>query len=150
VSQSLVVNLVHLIYSTKNRHPWLTPDVRPALFAYQAGTLKEFDSPALIIGGEKDHVYALFSLSKNHALVKVIEGVKRSSSKWIKTQGREFADFHWQAGYGAFSVSQSQVSKVRRYIELQEEHHKSMSFQEELRTFLKRYRVEYGERYIWD
>ena len=148
--QSLSMNIVHLIYSTKNRHPWLTPEIRPALFAYQAGVFKKLDSQSIVIGGVHDHLHALFVLSKNRALCDIIEGVKRSSSKWIKTQGAQFRDFHWQGGYGAFSVSQSQVPKVRQYIEQQEEHHKVLSFQDEFRAFLKRNRVDYDEKYVWD
>jgi len=148
--QSLAKNLIHLIYSTKNRDGCLTPAIRPKLFAYQAGILQEWDSPAIVIGGDADHVHALFILSKNHTLCKVIEEVKKGSSKWIKTQGKGFARFHWQNGYGAFSVSQSHVTRVRRYIERQTEHHRTMSFQEEFRLFLKRHGIEYDERYVWD
>ena len=148
--QSLAKNLVHLIYSTKNRTPCLDREVRVRLFAYQAGILKEWNSPALVIGGVSDHVHAMFCLSKNHALAKVIEEVKKGSSKWLKTQGSEFRDFHWQAGYGAFSVSQTNVEEVRRYIEQQEEHHRVRSFQEEFLAFLKRHEMEHDERYLWD
>ncbi|MBP8128887.1 MAG: transposase [Candidatus Hydrogenedentes bacterium] len=148
--QSLSMNLIHLIYSTKNRDACLTPAIRPNLFAYQAAILREWDSRAIVIGGVSDHLHTLLVLSKNHALCKVVEEVKRSSSKWLKTQGRSFAGFHWQNGYGAFSVSQSHVAHVRRYIEGQEEHHRAMSFQDEFRSFLRRYKVEYDERYVWD
>ncbi len=89
-------------------------------------------------------------LSKNYALCKVLEEVKKGSSKWIKTQGEAFAKFSWQNGYGAFSLSQSQVESVRQYIEQQEEHHRTMSFQEEFRMFLTRHRLEFDERYVWD
>jgi putative transposase len=150
MSQSLAKNLVHLIYSTKNRAACLNDDVRPKLFAYQAGIFKVLESPAIVLGGEADHVHALFVLSKNHALEKVIEEVKKGSSKWIKTQDRNFTGFHWQNGYGAFSVSQSHVAKLRRYIEGQPEHHRKVSFQNEFRTFLQRYGIEYDERYVWD
>jgi len=95
-------------------------------------------------------VHAPFLLSKNHTLVKVIEEVKKSSSKWIKTEGKEFEGFHWQSGYGAFSVSPPHVSQVRAYIEGQDEHHKAETFQEEFRAFLKRYKIEYDEKYVWD
>lgn len=81
---------------------------------------------------------------------KVIEEVKKGSSKWLKTQGSEFLGFHWQAGYGAFSVSQSNVEQVKRYIERQEEHHRTRAFQDEFRAFLKRYGIEFDERYVWD
>jgi REP element-mobilizing transposase RayT len=148
--QSLAKNLVHLIYSTKNRDACLTPAIRPKLFAYQAGIFQEWQSPAVVIGGDMDHVHALFVLSKNHTLCKVIEEVKKGSSKWMKTQGHAFSSFHWQNGYGAFSVSQSHVAQVHRYIEGQVEHHRATSFQEEFRLFLKRYDIEYDERYVWD
>ena len=148
--QSLARNLIHLIYSTKNRDACLTPAIRPKLFAYQAGIFQEWESPAIVIGGEVDHVHALFVLSKNHALRKVIEEVKKGSSKWIKTQERTFAAFHWQNGYGAFSVSQSHVAQARRYIEHQSDHHRTRTFQDELRLFLRRYGIEYDERYVWD
>lgn len=150
MAQSLAINLIHLIYSTKNRVPCLDPGIRPPLFAYQAGILKECDSPALVIGGVADHVHALFCLSKKHALTEVIEEMKKSSSKWLKTRGNGFRDFHWQAGYGAFSVSASNVEDVRRYIEQQEEHHRKRTFQEEFVAFLKRYGMEYNEKYLWD
>ena len=148
--QSLAKNLIHLIYSTKDREPCLSPEILAGLFKYKAGILKECKSPALLIGGGADHVHVLFCLSKNHALAKVIEEVKKGSSKWMKTQGPEFRDFYWQAGYGAFSVSQSHLEQVRRYIELQEEHHRTLSFQEEFLAFLNRYEVEYDERFIWE
>jgi REP element-mobilizing transposase RayT len=150
MAQSLAKNLLHLIFSTKNREPCLTPTVRPKLHAYMAGILQHWESPAIVIGSEADHVHALFCLSKNVALCKAVEEVKKGSSKWLKTQGPEFAAFHWQNGYGAFSVSASNVPAVRRYIERQEEHHRKRTFQEELREFLKRYGLEWDERYVWD
>ena len=146
--QSLSMNLVHLIYSTKNRQPMLTPAIRPKLFAYQAGIMQEWGSPAIVLGGVADHVHMLFVLSKNLALCKVVEQVKKGSSKWIKTQGD--AAFSWQNGYGAFSVSQSQVTHVKRYIEQQEAHHQTVTYQDEFRAFLNRHRIEFDERYVWD
>jgi putative transposase len=147
---SIPRKVIHLIYSTKNRTPWLSQEVRADVFGYKAGILKEWKSPALRIGGVADQVHVLFCLSKNHALAKVIEEVKKASSKWLKTRGAEFSDFYWQAGYGAFSVSQSQVDQVQRYIERQEEHHRTRSFQDEFLVFLKRHGMEYDERYLWD
>lgn len=151
MSQSLVKNLVHLVYSTKHRQQWLTDDVRERLFAYQAGILKQWQSPALVIGGTEDHVHTLFSLSKNYALKKIVEEVKKGSSKWMKTEeGAAIRDFQWQAGYAGFSVSQSNVEGVRRYIQNQAEHHRRMTFQDELRALFKRHGLEYNERYVWD
>ncbi|OAI40851.1 transposase [Planctomycetaceae bacterium SCGC AG-212-D15] len=150
MSQSLVKNLLHLVYSTKNRQPWIPKEHREGLYAYQAGIFKEWDSPALIIGGVEDHVHALFSLSKNHPLKKIVEEVKKSSSKWMKANGPKNPEFQWQAGYAAFSVSQSAVDDVKRYIEKQEEHHRKMSFQDELRALLRKHGIEVDERYLWD
>ncbi|GMV94363.1 MAG: hypothetical protein AMXMBFR82_41410 [Candidatus Hydrogenedentota bacterium] len=150
MAQSLSVNLIHLIYSTKHRKPHLTDAVRPKLFAYQAGIYETFDCPAITIGGTGDHIHALFVLSKNLALCDLIKEVKKASSKWLKTQGPEFAEFQWQNGYGAFSLSQSHVARARRYIDAQVEHHRTVTFQDEFRLFLKRYRIEYDERYVWD
>ncbi len=112
MSQSLVKNLVHLVYSTKHRRPWLPAHVRERLCAYQAGIFKQWESPALIIGGIEDHVHALFSLSKNHALKKIVEEFKKGSSKWMKAnEGAANQDFQWQVGYAGFSVSQSNAEK---------------------------------------
>ena len=147
--QSLAKNLIHLVYSTKNRQLWLPGTVRDRLFAYQAGIFKEWDSPALVIDGVEDHVHALFLLSKNHSLAKIIEEVKKGSSKWMKREGGN-ADFYWQNGYAAFSVSESNVEQVKRYIQNQEAHHRKMAFQDELRALLRRHRMEFDERYVWD
>ena len=148
--QSLASNLIHLIYSTKDRRPILTPAIRPSLFAYKAGILRDWESHALSIGGESDHVHILFALNKNYALKKIVEEVKKSSSKWMKTQAPPSPAFSWQNGYAAFSVSQSLAPKIKKYIESQEEHHRELSFKEELRRFLERHNIEYDERYLWD
>ena len=150
MSQSLVKNLIHLVYGTKHRAPWIPPNVRESLFAYQAGIFKEWESPALIIGGVEDHMHALFALSKNHPLKKIVEELKKASSKWMKSEGTGNVDFYWQNGYVAFSVSESNVEQVKQYILNQEAHHRKMTFQDELRELLKRHRVEFDERYVWD
>jgi REP element-mobilizing transposase RayT len=148
--QSLVKNLIHLVFGTKHRRPWIAKGYREALFAYQAGIFQEWESPALVIGGVEDHVHALFALSRNHPLKKVVEEVKKGSSKWMKADGPRNPEFRWQAGYAAFSVSQSNLDQVRRYIEDQEEHHRKMTFQDELRAFFRRHGIEFDERYAWD
>jgi putative transposase len=146
--QSLANILVHLIFSTKERRPLIEENVRAGLHGYMAGILKEIESPALIINSVPDHVHILCVLSKNLAVCKLVEEVKKSSSKWMKTQGVPM--FAWQNGYGVFSVSQSNADSVRRYIENQAEHHRKVSFQDELRAFLDKHRVPYDERYVWD
>jgi putative transposase len=148
--QSLVKNLIHLVYSTKHHKPWIPKDHRDGLCAYQAGIYREWESPAIVIGGVEDHIHALFALSKNHALSKMVEEVKKGSSKWLKTDGPKNPDFYWQAGYGAFSVSQSNVDAVKEYIETQETHHRKMTFQDELRALYRRHGIEFDERYVWD
>jgi putative transposase len=148
--QSLAHNPIHLIFSTKHRAPFLTPAIRPEVNAYLAAILRQWESPAIVVNSVEDHAHLLFCLSKNHALCRIVEEVKKGSSKWIKTKCAAFADFFWQNGYGAFSVSQSSAPSVRRYIERQEEHHRRVTFQDEFRAFLKRHGVEYDERYVWD
>ena len=150
MSQSLVKNLIHLVYGTKHRQPWIAKNHRDGLFAYQAGIFQEWDSPALVIGGVEDHVHALFALSKNHALAKIVEEVKKGSSQWMKIDGPKNRNFHWQAGYAAFSVSQSNRDAVQQYIKNQEEHHRKMTFQDELRALLRRHGITFDERYVWD
>jgi putative transposase len=150
MSQSLLKNLVHLVFSTKNRHSRITKAHRKELYAYQAGIYQEWDSPALVIGGVEDHVHALFALSRNHALKKIVEEVKKGSSKWAKIDGPKNPDFYWQAGYGAFSVSQSNVGAVQRHIENQEAHHRKITFQDELRALYNRHGIAFDERYVWD
>lgn len=141
---------MHLVYSTKHREPWIDEEHRSSLFAYQAGIFAEWESPAVVIGGVEDHVHALFCLSKNHPLKKVVEEVKKGSSKWMKSDGRKLTQFCWQAGYAAFSVSQSNVAAVTRYIAVQKEHHRRVSFQDEVRALFKRHEIEFDERYVWD
>jgi REP element-mobilizing transposase RayT len=150
MSQSLVKNLVHLVYSTKNRQGWISASVQEKLHAYQAGIFRQWESPALVIGGVEDHVHALFSLSKNEPLKRIVEEVKKGSSKWMKAEGTKISEFQWQAGYAAFSVSQSNVDDVRRYIERQAEHHRRLSFQDELRALFDRHGIAFDERYVWD
>jgi putative transposase len=150
VPQSLAQILVHLIFSTKNREPLLSDQIRSELHPYVAAIIKGMDSSAILINFVEDHAHVLFRLSKNRALCDVIEIEKRDSSRWIKTKGRTYRNFHWQSGYGAFSVSQSNVAQVVRYIEKQKEHHRRRTFQDEFRAFLKRYQLPYDERYVWD
>jgi putative transposase len=118
--------------------------------AYRAAVLNNHGSPALKVGGRSDHIAIPFRLSKNRPLAEVVEEIKISSSRWIKTQGRGLGGLHWQNGYGGFSAGPSDLDGLVRYIEQQETHHRATSFQEEYRRFLQRYEVEYDERYVWD
>jgi REP element-mobilizing transposase RayT len=146
--QSLANILIHAIWSVKERRPLISDEVRAGLHGYMAGVLKNLESPALIINSAADHVHILCQLSKNLAACKLVEEVKKSSSKWMKEQG--VLEFAWQNGYGVFSVSQSNVDAVRKYIEGQAEHHKKRGFKEEFREFCKRYNVAIDKRYVWD
>jgi REP element-mobilizing transposase RayT len=148
--QSLSRVLVHLIFSTKERSPCLSPGIQSELHPYLAVVLRDNDCPSLKVGGAEDHVHLLFGLSRTLAVAKAVEIVKTSSSKWIKSKVPEFMAFHWQGGYGAFSVSQSHAEAVVQYIEGQAEHHRRVTFQEEFRAFLARYQVPHDERFMWD
>lgn len=148
--QSLARLHVHLVFSTKNRDPVITDAVRDSLHGYMATVLQNLGCAPVLINSVEDHIHLLFDLSRTVAVSQVVEDVKKSSSKWIKTQGPEFAGFAWQSGYGAFAVSESNVAGVRAYIANQREHHRKKTFQEEYRQFLEKHRVAFDERYVWD
>ena len=150
MGQSLVKNYIHIIFSTKHREPLILPQVENELYKYLGGICKQMECTSIRIGGYLDHVHILCMLSKKIALMKLLEGMKSHSSKWMKTKGIMFKNFYWQNGYGAFSVNPAQVDRVIAYIENQKEHHKKRTFQNEYKAFLTRYQVEYNERYIWD
>ena len=150
MAQTLTSLLVHLVFSTKNRADLITLEIESRLFAYIGGVIKNEKSLLLASGGTMNHVHLLLSLSKNTALSALVKEIKQSSSKWIKTQGQEFADFQWQEGYGAFTIGQSQVETLRGYLAKQKAHHQRQSFEDELREVLTRYEVAYDERYLWD
>jgi REP element-mobilizing transposase RayT len=150
MAQSLSSILIHLIFSTKYREPLVTPTIEPRLHAYMAGTLNSRGCPTLTIGGMPDHVHVLFLLGRTTAVSDLVKDLKTESSTWIKTHGDSFRGFHWQSGYGAFSIGQSGVDETRKYIDNQREHHQVRTFQDEYRAFLKKYEVPYDERYVWD
>jgi REP element-mobilizing transposase RayT len=148
--QSLAKNSLHLVFSTKNRHPFINSEIQPELHSYIATVLKTLISPALIINSMEDHIHILFLLHRTVTLSKAVEEIKKSSSKWIKTKSPELSDFAWQSGYGAFSVSESNIESVKSYIQNQQEHHRTKTFQEELRIILTKHKIEFDERYLWD
>ena len=149
--QSLAKMYLHIVFSTKNRFPFLSSsDLRKEMHSYLGGALNDLDCPVLTVGGPADHVHILCLLSKNMSLAEFVGEIKRSSSKWVKTKGPSLRKFGWQNGYGAFSVSQSHVERVRAYIRTQEEHHRHKTFQDELRGFFRAYGMHYDERYVWD
>ncbi len=147
--QSLSKVLVHLIFSTKHREPLISESIGPRLHGYIAGILDNLNCPSLRTGGVTDHVHSLFALSRTVSQAEIVEEVKKSSSKWMKVEGG-IPGFSWQAGYGAFSIGESQAETVIAYIRNQAEHHRKMTFQEEFRKILERYKISYDERYVWD
>lgn len=150
MGQSLSQLYIHLTFETQDRFPFIKPTWKEDLHGYIQGILKNLESPAITINSVEDHIHILFRLSKNYALAKVVEEVKKESSKWAKTIEVVSNKFSWQTGYGAFSVSSSKVEAVKNYILNQVEHHKKTSYKEEVEKFLKEYDViEYDERYFW-
>jgi len=150
MSQSLVKNYIHIVFSTKNRQKLIDSTIENELYKYIGGTTKSLECTPIKIGGHQDHIHILCLLSKKIALITLVERLKSNSSKWIKTKGEAYQNFYWQKGYGAFSVNPTEVDVVINYIENQKEHHKHKTFQEEYRAFLKKYKVEFDERYVWD
>jgi REP element-mobilizing transposase RayT len=151
VAQSLAQIYLHLIFSTKGREPLLVEnDFRKRTHAYLAGICQQCESPAVLIGGVADHVHILNRLGRTVDVATLVRELKRDSSKWIKEQEAKLGGFHWQSGYGAFSVSPSHVDALIRYIETQVEHHRTVSFQDEFRRICVKYGVELDERYVWD
>jgi putative transposase len=148
--QSLANVLIHVIFSTKNREPLIEAAVQNPLYAYMATACNTIGCQAHKIGGTNDHIHIACSLSRTITIAEFIGTIKADSSKWIKTQGQSLAGFSWQNGYGAFSIGQSQLQSVNKYIAGQVEHHRVRSFQEEFREFLRRYQVQYDEKYVWD
>ena len=148
--QSLAKIYTHLIFSTKYRERLLSDDLRHDLHAYMGGTLNALSCIPIQINSEPDHVHALFLLARTIPLGDAIGKFKTSSNQWLRKRDPRLAQFYWQNGYGAFSVSQSGVEDCRQYIRNQREHHKHASFQDEFRAFLLRYEIQFDERYVWD
>ncbi|MBN3583584.1 IS200/IS605 family transposase [Algoriphagus aestuarii] len=149
MGQSLVKNYVHIIFSTKNRHPFIKQEYEEELFKYLGGVCNALNCAPIQVGGYLDHVHILCLLNKNKTIVKLLEELKTDSTKWMKKRSNELSNFYWQDGYGAFSVNPSQVETVVAYIKKQQEHHMAKSFQDEYRAFLKKYKVEFNEEYVW-
>lgn len=150
MSQSLSKLYVHLIFHIKDLGVQIKNEDKSDLFAYIGSIIKDNESIPILINGTSDHVHVLCVMSKNIALARLTEEIKRHSSRWIKSKGSHYKQFGWQGGYAGFSVSQSLHDKTKAYIQNQEEHHKKMTFKEELIAFLKEYGIEYDERYLWN
>jgi len=151
MSQSLAKILVHAVFSTKERRPLLRDKaIREELHRYLGGILANHDCQPIIVGGVEDHVHLLCALSRTCEAAEMVKEIKRGSSLWLKTHDPGLRDFAWQKGYGIFSIGFSQIGEVKHYIAGQEEHHRKVSFQDEYRQLLKRYEIEFDERYVWD
>ena len=148
--QSLSRVYIHLVFSTKQRHRAINENVKADLHAYTGGILKSIDCSPLEINTEPDHAHLLFTLSRTKTMAQVVREVKKGSTLWLKNQDTEYRDFHWQLGYGAFSVSESGIPAVKRYILNQSIHHQKFSFQDEFRKLCVAYKIKWDERYVWD
>lgn len=138
---------MHVVFSTKNRVNLIAPDIEQKLFAYIHGIVENNNSKLLTAGGTANHIHLLISLGRSVHVSELIGDIKRSSSAWMK---QHRSDFYWQEGYGAFSIGESQVPAVMKYIADQKQHHSRGNFEDEFRALLRRYRVEFDERYVWD
>lgn len=150
MSQSLAQILVHLVFSTKDRKPWLADDIRDELHAYFGGIVVHRNGTLLKAGSVADHVHLLIAHPRTCAPSELVQDIKTGSSKWLKTRSARYADFHWQSGYGMFSISPGHRPALERYIADQAEHHRETTFQDEYRSLLEKYGLEIDERYVWD
>lgn len=148
--QSLSQILIHIVFSTKSRDPVLRPDIRERLYPFLGGIARDCGSPMLDRSGVDDHVHLLCSLSRTISVAALVKEIKSRSSTWMKSCGPAYRDFHWQSGYGAFSIGKSQQDDLARYFAKQEKHHTERDFKSEYRALLKKYGIEYDERYVWD
>jgi putative transposase len=151
MSQSLAQIYVHIVFSTKGRRPYLQDAaLREELHRYLGGTCNKLECPVLCVGGVADHVHLLCRLDRTTSIAVLVRELKRESSQWLKTKSPALADFYWQNGYGAFSLSPSHVDAVGDYIARQEEHHRTTTFEDEFRRLLTKYGLEWDEQHIWD
>ncbi len=148
--QSLACIPIHFVWSTKDRRPFIKSEIEKELFSYMASIFREYESPALTINGTENHVHILSMLARKITVAKLVEEVKKGSSKWIKTKGVDYQNFYWQNGYAALGIGQTNIESLKRYIANQKEHHRKKTFQQEYIDFLKKYNIEYDERYVWD
>jgi REP element-mobilizing transposase RayT len=149
MAQSLSKLYVHIVFNTKYNRPVIQPEVEDELYAYIGGIIKANQSIPIRIGGTSNHIHILAVMSKNISLAKLVEEIKRNSSRWIKSKGKQYHLFSWQGGYAGYSVSQSVVDRVKRYIENQKAHHEKVSFESEYVQFLQEYEVDFDEQYLW-
>lgn len=150
MAQSLSDILLHVVFSTKNREPLIQPTIESELYPYIIAVCQNLDSPVIKINGVTDHVHILLRLGRTIPISKLISEMKSNSSRWIKSKGDKYSNFEWQGGYGVFSVSRPNIEGVIKYISSQKEHHKTVTFKEELISMLIRAQIKYDEKYLWD
>ena len=150
MGQSLTKNYIHIVFSTKHRLPLIDDNIEVELHSYLGGICNSLECSVIKVGGYSDHIHILCLLSKKITLMDLMKKLKSSSSKWIKTKGDKYQNFYWQDGYGAFSVNPAEIEIVTNYIANQKEHHRKKTFKGEYIAFLKKYHVEYDEKYVWD
>lgn len=150
MAQSLADITIHIVFSTKERKPWIGVQYEQEIHAYICGICRNLECPVITINGVEDHIHLLLSLGRTITLSKLINEIKSNSSRWIRAKDRKLSEFSWQSGYGAFSVSRPQISGAVKYIEKQKEHHKTQTYKDELLTMLKMSRMQYDEKFLWD
>ncbi len=150
MAQSFCQIYIHAIFSTKDRKPWLDDNIRKRVHAYLSTVVRDMNCPYVVVGGIEDHVHIIMDIGKSHLPIDILAKAKKESSKFVKGLGSKYSSFYWQSGYGMFSVSPGNVFKVEKYILNQVEHHKKQTFKDELLAFLKKYKIEYNEKYLWD
>ena len=150
MTQSLADIIIHFVFSTKERNPWIQTDVEEELYQYICGVCRNLDCPVIKINGVADHIHVLLQLGRTIAISKLIAEMKSSSSRWIKTKGNQYGDFAWQGGYGGFSVSRPSLEGAKKYLSSQKEHHKTVTFKEEFLIMLQRAQIPYDEKFLWD
>ena len=148
--QSLSQVIIHLVFSTQDREPWLDAAIRPEMHTYLATVCRDFGCEAYRVGGTADHVHIAARLARTVTQAQLAEKIKKLSSAWIKSRGPSYSRFYWQKGYGGFSIGFSQLEDLVAYIDTQEQHHHKHTFQEEYLSLLRRYQVRFDERYLWD
>ena len=150
MAQSLADIVLHIVFSTKDRRPWILPEIEQELFQYICGVAHNLKSPVVRINGVEDHIHILLSFGRTISISELIAELKASSSRWIKAKGDKYHTFCWQGGYGVFSVSRPSIEGAIKYIAKQKEHHKTISFRDEFLAMLQRAKIEYDEKYLWD
>jgi REP element-mobilizing transposase RayT len=148
--QSLTKVILHIIFSTRDREPWLDQAIRPRMHAYLATICRELGGDGFRVNGVSDHVHIVTTLPRTLSQAEMIEQIKKRSSKWIKTIDPRYRRFFWQRGYGALSISPSQLGAVIKYVDGQEKQHRKRTFQEEYRTLLRKHGIDFDQRYLWD